>query len=377
VLYYGEEKGRKIVETQGLSYIVFPSEEDLSVARSTPTDITKSFDTFIERLAQNFKAHNISHLLVDPLVYPFALAGLRARIDVTYFWVFNPPYFRKRHLPFTSSLTVARSRLVRFLPHILWLFIWLRWQGFLILEIFLRRTAFRRFIKRESSQYGFSFALTSYGFRPDLPSIVLGPQELKQCEDRAFTYLGLGVEQSRQETAFSFPSSKRFVCCSLGGNFDRYDKADSVIKETIGAARLLIDTVFLIQVPVEWPSPSSLPNNVVLRHDLPMIQLLPRAAAAIIHGGFGSLKECIVSQTPMLIIPFRYDQPSNAVNAEAAGIGLALSPRRATADRIRGLLVRLFNEPCFRAALSTVRKKAMEQDLYEEFCDSLLVKQGE
>ena len=101
--------------------------------------------------------------------------------------------------------------------------------------------------------------------------------------------------------------------------------------------------------------------------------VLARASAAIIHGGFGTIKECILYQVPMLIVPFLFDQPANATKIEELGLGVVVESKDADSARVRRGLELLLKTPDFRKQIRSFREAAIKEDGYDAFCSSVVV----
>lgn len=364
VVYFGHESGQSIVEQQGFKYVVFPNADNLRHAKTAKHSKTEYNEVLFAEFGLILEMEKVAQLFVDPLICAAALAGLRKGIPTAYFWVFNPPYLRRRHLPFLKSYTLARSILARRLPAILWLPVWSlhRWETFK--ECLLEKDGPKPWLLKESKRNGLRVTYTSYGLRPDLPAIVLGPIELSHCEDPNVQYLGLGVDRARQETTAKLKPARKYICCSFGGNVDIYRNAVRALEQIMQAAAEMRDYEFHIHSS-SWTKP--IPENVRLHNNIPMLELLGSASAAIIHGGYGMLKECIATDTPSLIIPFQFDQPTNAYRAVTAGTSLVLSPRTCTSGEIVRHLRRLTQESQFSTAIRNLRKRMLETDTYDTF----------
>jgi MGT family glycosyltransferase len=99
-------------------------------------------------------------------------------------------------------------------------------------------------------------------------------------------------------------------------------------------------------------SPESLgtiPANVHIERFVPQDQVLPHAAALLCHGGSGTTLGALAAGVPMVVAPMFADQPFNAQCIAASGAGLALPTRTATAPEMRSALMRVLEEPSFRA----------------------------
>jgi hypothetical protein len=92
-----------------------------------------------------------------------------------------------------------------------------------------------------------------------------------------------------------------------------------------------------------------IPANVHVERFVPQDQVLPHAAALLCHGGSGTTIGALAAGVPMVVAPMFADQPFNAECIAAAGAGLALPPRTATAAEMRAALTRVLAQPSFRA----------------------------
>jgi zeaxanthin glucosyltransferase len=97
------------------------------------------------------------------------------------------------------------------------------------------------------------------------------------------------------------------------------------------------------------------PTNCILVERAPQLAVLRRADAAIVHGGFNTLKECVAFAVPMLVVPLSHDQPRNAALMETRGVGLSADPAQLTPVELERAMNRLLTEPAFRAAVEGAR----------------------
>lgn len=77
------------------------------------------------------------------------------------------------------------------------------------------------------------------------------------------------------------------------------------------------------------------PTNAHLAEFVPHSLLLPKAAVAITHGGFGSTQKALTAGVPVVVVPFGRDQAEVGRRAEASGAGVMLSPKRLSPDTLR------------------------------------------
>jgi UDP:flavonoid glycosyltransferase YjiC (YdhE family) len=130
------------------------------------------------------------------------------------------------------------------------------------------------------------------------------------------------------ESGFVDASAGSLVYCSLGAQLESYPDSLNIFGSMIDAAALMCDKQFVINAGIYTAQLSALArsDNVSVRSFVPHPDVLPRASVAVIHGGFGSIKECIFFGVPMIVIPKFWDQPRNAERIQFHHLGTSLSP---------------------------------------------------
>jgi len=81
-----------------------------------------------------------------------------------------------------------------------------------------------------------------------------------------------------------------------------------------------------------------------LSHDV----LLPRCAAIVTTGGMGTVIAALRAGVPLVVVPTGWDKPVNARRVVAAGVGVRLSPRRCTPERLRAAVEQVLADPRYR-----------------------------
>jgi UDP:flavonoid glycosyltransferase YjiC (YdhE family) len=378
VCYFGFEDGAAIVREQGFAYVMVASGEEKRTSlepsgRLGDEDAEQRFEAITHRFADQLRALRVSHLFVDPLYHQAAVAALSAGVQASYVWTLNPQYFRDRHLPHGWSYRTLWV-LGRRAPWVLWVLAYGRDRFGTARTAILqrRRPVASRVLRQASRRFALPLAYTSLGYMLDLPAIVLGPEGFDDSRSPNLAYLGLGIDESRVERAWEPQPARRLIYCSLGTNFTIYTGAQAVIEQTLRAAEQMPDLDFFVQLPSGGWWPSDVPRNVTLwRGAGPTLAVLKRASAAVMHGGYGTLKECIWYSVPMLVVPFMYDQPGNAMRVRQNGLGLVELPGRIRADRLRAMLRRLLDDGAFRDAVVRLRARMIERDRYGTFCEQL------
>lgn len=100
--------------------------------------------------------------------------------------------------------------------------------------------------------------------------------------------------------------------------------------------------------------PEAQPDNVHLADWVNHDELLTRCAAVVTSGGTGTIMAALTAGVPLVVVPTTWDKPDNAQRVVEAGVGIRLSPRRCTPERLRAAVKRVLSEPRYAAAARRV-----------------------
>ncbi|RAY12712.1 glycosyl transferase family 28 [Actinomadura craniellae] len=156
------------------------------------------------------------------------------------------------------------------------------------------------------------------------------------------------------------PPKRPRVCLSLGLSF----------RESLGGDRMsvgeLLEAVAGLDVEVvatldaeQLATVARVPDNVRAVDFVSLNELLPTCSAIVHHGGFGSSQTALAHGVPQIALPSEvWDIEVRAQRIEQAGAGLCV-PRsqveEITADRLKGMLVRVLEEPSFARNAARLR----------------------
>lgn len=79
----------------------------------------------------------------------------------------------------------------------------------------------------------------------------------------------------------------------------------------------------------------AVPSNAHLEEFVPHSLILPKAAVAITHGGFGATQKAVSNGVPVVVVPFGRDQAEVGRRIETAGIGVFLQLKKLSPERLR------------------------------------------
>jgi MGT family glycosyltransferase len=104
---------------------------------------------------------------------------------------------------------------------------------------------------------------------------------------------------------------------------------------TTALAALATEDVDVVATMPAGIEAQDVPANAHLEEFVPHSLVLPRAAVAITHGGFGATQKAISHGVPLVVVPFGRDQSEVGRRVEAAGVGVLLPPKKLTPRRLQ------------------------------------------
>jgi len=100
-----------------------------------------------------------------------------------------------------------------------------------------------------------------------------------------------------------------------------------------------------------------LPDNFIVKNQIPQVAVLKQASLFITHGGMNSVSEATVHGVPMVVIPFASDQPVNARQVEKLGLGKVLDYKGVTAANLKVYSFSVMKDEHIRENLRKIQKE--------------------
>jgi len=202
-----------------------------------------------------------------------------------------------------------------------------------------------------------------------LPMLILCPEEFdfhgaERKPNRH--YIEASIDLQRKEL-HPFPwrnlnASRPLIYCSLGSESHLYEQSSSLFRAIIEAMRAKPEWQLVLAVGpyLNASDFEPLPENVLLVNWAPQLDMLKRASIMITHGGLGAVKECICLGVPMIVFPFKWDQPFNAARAVAHGLGVRGNVNNVSAREIHSLIDAIVGNPLLKSRIDAMSKKFNE-----------------
>lgn len=155
------------------------------------------------------------------------------------------------------------------------------------------------------------------------PELVLCPRELG-LDDKSIGENVIWGEPSIRKSSqvdiyekYKISRSKKIVYASFGSQASSYRGRTDLFSHKIAAIAgypEFLDLHFILRIRQGYDVSElgSIPDNLTVEEWIPQIDILEVASAAIVHGGLGTVKECIYYGVPMIVFPQQWDQPYNA-----------------------------------------------------------------
>jgi zeaxanthin glucosyltransferase len=208
------------------------------------------------------------------------------------------------------------------------------------------------------------------------PELVMLPEAFDlpgRGDEPGVYYIGAGIDIKRKEEPFSWAgidSNRALIYCARGSQPQLQSETNQrLIKDTLGAARARHDWQFIIATGkgVEVGDFTDVPANVILREWVPQLEVLSRANVMINHGGFGTIKECILMRVPMVVLPFEdfRDHSTSAARVVRHGLGVQSDVARVSSVELISLIEQVLNDQSFKLRVDLMREKFLQQDRFD------------
>ncbi|MCA1708305.1 MAG: glycosyltransferase [Actinobacteria bacterium] len=94
----------------------------------------------------------------------------------------------------------------------------------------------------------------------------------------------------------------------------------------------------------------AVPDHVLVRDFVPLLDLLPRLDAMVCHAGHNMVCEALMHGVPLVVAPIRDQQPVAAGQIVDAGAGIRVHFGRVGATELRNAIITVLDDPSYRTA---------------------------
>lgn len=206
------------------------------------------------------------------------------------------------------------------------------------------------------------------------PELVACPKEL-DFDDTAVkpgtTHIGPSVRQPKSNDPavrqlLLDAGNKPLIYASLGSQALSYgEKSTAFFRQLLQLMKTPsmqeMHMLLTIGPELDRTTLGDIPPNVSVVSWISQVDVLEFASMAIIHGGLGTVKECIYYGVPMLVIPVTRDQPSNARRVVQHGLGMSADITAITGDTLAATALQVLKDPVIRSNIRRMQQIFREQ----------------
>lgn len=326
--YLGFDKSREWVENKGFHFLSISKWQDEDIKRLKREHdyerLEVCFKDIHDEISEKVsKLSNVSLVLFhvsrfDVFYLPIHTLGINV---VSYTTSSGAVSFNGYIPPATSS----------FIPSLKWdirnIFLWGRryirkcndtnWHK-------LRKTYPYSELSKVAKKEGIKWKFGIDGMFLDISHFKLGPREFEFNADYENKYAGLCVDYEDDEENNTYTPMKEYIYCSLGTMSYRYLKVKEFLFQFIALCKKHPEWKVLISLGNDNAENlfEDIPKNVEINKFVNQREILSKSLLAITHGGYGTIKECIYYEVPMVVCPSSYDQHGNAARVIFHKLGL-------------------------------------------------------
>jgi MGT family glycosyltransferase len=179
-------------------------------------------------------------------------------------------------------------------------------------------------------------------------------QPFAQACDETFKFVGPSLQPRPHTPPFPFEALHPLplLYISLGTIYHQRNEFYRCCFQAFGDSPYQVVLSVGEQTAIEQLGP--IPQNFIVRHSVPQLEILQRASLFITHAGMNSTSEALYYGVPLLAIPQAVDQPYVARRIAQLGAGISLSPKHATASRLRRLTETILADASYAQASANI-----------------------
>ena len=114
-----------------------------------------------------------------------------------------------------------------------------------------------------------------------------------------------------------------------------------------------------------------LPAGTAVFPYAPYSQILPRAACVVHQGGIGTCGQALAAGTPMLVMPYGFDQPDNAARLQRLGVARVIGRKQYSGRRAAAELDRLLTDANYAKTAAEAARRVRAEDAVAAACDAI------
>lgn len=165
---------------------------------------------------------------------------------------------------------------------------------------------------------------------------------VEDFSEEYFKFLGPSVYTRKAEPIDFVKGNRPVIYISLGtiikGDIAFFQKCIEAFRGEN------VDVIISVGQKFKTKKLKNVPDNIHIYSTVPQVDVLDFADVFVTHGGMNSVSESLVKGTPMVVIPFVSDQPVNAGQIEALGLGKRLEYKQVTSASLKQIVFSVLHD---------------------------------
>jgi zeaxanthin glucosyltransferase len=193
----------------------------------------------------------------------------------------------------------------------------------------------------------------------DLPRSSPLPREVR--------YIGAWPDLRRKQAPVTIrreSEDSRVVYVAMGISMPSWRDDLALLRRVVEALRTIPNVKVVVSAGnvKAFSALRDLSKQVQIAPFLPQLACLQQADLAVTHGGANTYRECIATNTPMLVFARDYDQHGNAARVEHLGLGLRGNREWDSPDIIRGKAQQILENAAFPQRVRALNESLRASD---------------
>jgi MGT family glycosyltransferase len=201
-------------------------------------------------------------------------------------------------------------------------------------------------------------------------------QPYGEAFDQTYKFVGPSISSRLTQESFDFTAikEKKPIYISLGTVFNRAIDFYKICIEAFGNTDHTI--VMSIGNRTQVSDLGEVPENFIVKNDVPQTDILQHTKLFITHGGMNSTHEGLYYGVPLIIIPQSADQPIIAGQVANMGAGIKLQMESLTANQLREAADHVLSLP-FKKAVAHIRESFQKTGGYHQAVNEIFAFKGQ
>lgn len=218
---------------------------------------------------------------------------------------------------------------------------------------------FFSFSKKINQQYGLHIQrMKEVYFNDEAFNIVYTSKLLQRNSEKAaanFAFVGPSISERKIENDFPLAqlACQKVVYISLGTVIS----GQQAFYQLCFDAFRTLDALIVLDVgnDTDISKLQAIPDNFIIRHPTPQLEVLKKSDVFITHAGMNSLQEGIYYEVPLVMIPRTLETTINAVRAEEVGAGIYLPCKKVDVHTLRQTVQKILLQNPYKKSLNTLK----------------------